>query len=323
MQDQLPQEEINVNQILAKHAKTFYFASLWLNRSVATEAAQLYAFCRYIDDVVDESVASPETIRKNLLNLSNQLLTGRSSNSYINLYLTLSKERGVKIEYALHLIDGVISDLGSVRLKTDEELIKYCFRVASTVGLMMCPLLGVRDLRALPFAIHLGIAMQITNICRDVAEDLERDRVYLPQSRLGADSIAAASTDVCLESLSDAQLKKIQQVIQDLLDLADRYYNSAALGMCFIPRRSRLSIMIASRVYRAIGLNLRKRGCDPRGGRVFVSVLGKVYWMVFACAEFIFPRFWSLPSNFKKARYEPDLHRSLNFERPQEGLPLF
>jgi len=169
-------------------------------------------------------------------------------------------------------------------MRSDRELIRYCYRVAGTVGLMMSPVLGVGGDRARPHAVDLGVAMQLTNICRDVAEDAERGRTYLPERRLRR---AGTTPQALLEGEADREA--VSEVVRDLLELADDYYESGRAGMQFIPRRSRLAIMVASRVYRAIGVKLRRGRCDPLAGRTVVGPFGKIRRVAGALTSFLNP----------------------------------
>jgi phytoene synthase len=189
----------------------------------------------------------------------------------------------------------------------DDELLRYCYRVASTVGLMMCAVLGVREPSAFPHAVDLGVAMQLTNICRDVREDARMGRVYLPASRLEA---AGLTPDDLLQDRVDREA--LARVVADLLHLADRYYASADAGMRWIPARARTAIVVASRVYRAIGVKLRRRGCDAWSGRTVVGGVEKVGWLAAALAASVGPTIagWGPP-----ARHVASLHGSL------AGLP--
>src|SRR5690606_4571262 len=160
------------------------------------------------------------------------------------------------------------------------------------------------DARALAHAVDLGIAMQLTNICRDVAEDASRGRVYLPRCRLEA---AGTSPEEIVSGR--AAPAKVAAVVRDLLDLADAYYESADAGMRFIPDRARLAILVASRIYRAIGWRLRRRGGDALAGRTVVPAHEKAAWVFVAFAA------W-LATVLSRARRE---HRS-ELHRPLDGL---
>ena len=152
-------------QILKRHGRSFHFASLFLSADHRGRAADLYAFCRQVDDIADEAVDKNkawdelETIKANLPKGTN----GTSRAAY-------------------DLVATVQSDLRTVDLQTQDDLIQYAYGVAGTVGLLMCDVLGVHDARAKSYAIDLGIGMQLTNIARDVQADALIGRRYLPMS---------------------------------------------------------------------------------------------------------------------------------------------
>lgn len=256
------------HEVMARHARSFRLASWFLAPSVRDDAAVLYAFCRAVDDAADEATSRQEALRDLAA-----LEAGLSGDGPLVARLVgeLSDRRGVSRAAAVELIAGARSDLEVVRVATDEELLRYAYRVAGTVGLMMCPLLGADGERARVRAVDLGIAMQLTNICRDVKEDAAISRVYLPETRLAR---AGTSSSEIVRGV--APPAAVAAVVSDLLDLADRYYASADVGVRELPPRSRLAVLVASRVYRAIGTKLRERGCDPLQGRVVVSPLGKL-----------------------------------------------
>jgi phytoene synthase len=153
---------------------------------------------------------------------------------------------------------------------------------------MMCAVLGVKEREAWPFAIDLGLAMQITNISRDVLEDARRERVYIPETFLAAHG--TSSEKVCSE---DIELKARKAVIDSMLEIAEISYTRARVGMHFIPMRARLAIFIAMRVYRSIGLSLQRNyGSDPFHGRTIVSRWGKCIAVLHGVVDFCDPRTW-------------------------------
>jgi len=292
--------------ILAEGSKSFDFASRFLPADRRDDAAVVYTFCRTVDDIADEG-SSPEEARISLGGLRAELTGQRPPRPLAAMLLEVAARRDFSAEPAIHLIDGVLSDLDTVRIADDEDLIRYCYRVAGTVGLLMCGVLGVRARAASPFAVDLGIAMQLTNICRDVKEDAERGRVYLPLDRLAAQGIDA---DALLGGQPDRQ--GLRMVVDDLLRMADGYYGSAEAGMRFIPWRARFAILIASRVYRAIGVKLRRQGSDPWLGRTIVSPLGKLAAASVGVLRGFHPKLFGL---WPAPRHVAALHRGL------AGLP--
>jgi phytoene synthase len=170
------------------------------------------------------------------------------------------------------LIDGVASDAGPVALRDTAALVRYAYMVAGSVGVLMCGVLGVKDRAALPFAIDLGIAMQLTNICRDVREDASMGRVYLPADVLARRGVTPA------DLVADRAARgPVAATVLDVLALADRYYASADLGMRYLPDAARPAIFVASRMYQAIGTVLRAWGGDALRDRAFVPNAAKAW----------------------------------------------
>lgn len=258
--------------VLTRHARSFRWAAWFLRDGDHDDAAVVYAFCRAVDDAVDEH-ADPHNAARALGHLERELQRPDAP-GVVGAFQAVADRRGFGLRPAEELMEGVRTDLARVRIPDVGGLVRYAYLVAGTVGLMMCGVLGVTDPRARRHAIDLGIAMQITNICRDVREDAERGRVYLPATLL-------ASRGVSQEQLvsGDYDTVAVSEVVDELLELAEVYYANADLGMSFIPIRARLAIVIASRLYRAIGLRLRARHhCDPSLGRVVVPWWSKLAW---------------------------------------------
>lgn len=290
------------HEVFQARARTFWWASRLLPSDARDDAARVYAFCRLADDTADDA-NDPEEARAALARLADEVAGRSAARPLVAEFRDAAARRGIPLESALELVEGVRSDLGVVRIADDDELVRYCYRVASTVGLMMCAVLGVRRPGALPHAVDLGVAMQLTNICRDVAEDAARGRVYLPARRL-----LAAGVDP--ESLvrGRAGAAGVARVVGETLDLADRYYRSADGGMRDIPLRFRPAILVASRVYRAIGLRLRRRACDALSGRAVVPGPEKVLRGFAAVAEIVRP---AISGPGPRGTHDAGLHRAL------------
>lgn len=275
--------------VLTEHARSFRWAGALLPAHQLDDAAVLYTFCRLVDDLVDEASCEREA-RSHLAALDAELQGQSDARPLVLATRDLLQRGPTGIAPALHLIEGVRSDLGAVRFERDACLIRYGYQVAGTVGLMMCAVLDVREPAASPFAVDLGVGMQITNICRDVREDAERGRVYLPAERLeraGVEPCRLIEAARGGPDLDPEERAALRAVVSELLDLADRYYGSASRGMRFIPLRARLAIHVASRVYRAIGHELRRRGCDPWPGRAHTSTQSKVRWSLVGLVDLI------------------------------------
>jgi phytoene synthase len=275
--------------IIARHARSFDRASTFLPPVTRDRVAVLYAFCRSVDDAVDEA-PSYEAALAAIGALKDELRTATGQDvsnpprPVVSAFVRYLGGSSVALAAAHELCDGVASDLHPARVADDAELLRYCYRVAGTVGVMLCPTLGVTDARALPFAIDLGIAMQLTNICRDVLEDAERGRVYLPASRLAG---VGTTPEALLAGTADHQA--VASVTLDLIALADRYYASADLGLRYIPLLGRQAILVARALYAAIGHKLRRQGGDALKGRTMVAPRDKPALIVGALAHNLRP----------------------------------
>ncbi len=260
--DSLPSGELQPQQVLARHGKSFYWASKFLGAELADRAAQLYLFCRYVDDLADGDLPD----RQESLEDIRARLAGKdiAAGPEIEAFIELAINNNIPLAAAAELLDGMLSDQNPTAVADEAELLRYCHAVAGTVGLMMCRVLKCTEPRADSFAIDLGVAMQLTNISRDVLEDGKIARRYLPASWANFTPAQIANAE------SDCQ-QPVAKAIVRLLDLAEQYYASALLGIRLLPFRSRLSIAIALRVYRQIGWVLRRRKLAWWQGRVMVS----------------------------------------------------
>jgi phytoene synthase len=292
-------------EAIAAGSKSFNLASRVLSRTARAETAVLYAYCRRADDAVDlvpakEQANSVARLRAEL----ESVYAGRPQHELVlRAFASVVQRRNIPASYAQELIEGMAMDARAERYETLDALLHYCFRVAGVVGLMMCHVLGVSDPRALRRAAHLGLAMQLTNICRDVLEDAGRDRIYLPRQWLCADA-----------PLEDRQ--RVKQAVARLLDEADRYYASAELGVPALPFRAALSVRTAARVYRAIGVKLRARDCDIDRGRVVVSTAKKLWLLSGAVVATLIELPMRLLHRFRPATID----QVLRF--PSDVLPL-
>jgi 15-cis-phytoene synthase len=284
--------------ILATHARSFRWAAAFLPADRRDDAAVLYAFCRAADDAVDEAPNRDQAAAA-LGELAHGIDAGGPP--VASALREVSLRRGIALDAARQLVEGLSGDLEPVCIADDEALLRYCYHAAGTVGVLMSPLLGVGDPHALPHAVDLGIAMQLTNICRDVAEDAARGRVYLPRRRLER---AGTSPEAILAGRAEPD--RVAAVVLDLLDLADDYYRSADAGMRFISARARLAIVVASRIYRAIGWRLRRAGGDALAGRTVVPGYEKLLWVFVAIAIWL-----SMGLSRRHQAHRAELHRAL------------
>lgn len=292
---------------LARGSRSFGFAAHFLPADQWDDAARVYAFCRLVDDLADEPGLDDKVRHAALAAVDAELRGLIPPRSEVAALREVHARRGLDLDAARALVAACAGDIGGVRISDDTALLRYCYGVASTVGLLMCGVLGVRDRAAMAHAIDLGIAMQLTNLCRDVLEDARSDRVYLPATRLrrvGVDpeDLVAGTADRHAVSL----------VVCDLLRLAERYYDSAWDGLRDVPPRARFAILVAARVYRRIGLTLLHRGGDALAGRTVVPFRAKVSEALVAVVGFFTPRVLGL---FPHPSHDASLHDALR------GLP--
>ena len=258
-------------QVLAAHSRSFALAARLLPADARDEVAVLYAWCRRADDAIDVAPSEdrPELLRRLRAELAAIYAGQTQADSLLAAFQAVVVRRGIPEQYPAALLDGFETDLGRVCLGTMDELWLYAYRVAGVVGLMMCHVLGVRDVRAYPHAVHLGIAMQLTNICRDVLEDWGRDRLYLPEELLCRNGAAGLGRELGA-ALRMERRAALASALKDLLALAERYYRSADRGLGALPLRAAWAVRSARLVYAAIGDELARSGYDVFGGRAVV-----------------------------------------------------
>ena len=295
----LANDTLDPDRVLAAKGKSFYWARHLLGPRHASRATRLYRFCRYVDDLADEdqSVASA---KKNIAALRDSILSGSTEDVVVQDGITLINDCQIDKRVVLDLIAGVCSDTELVRMADEAHLIQYCYQVAGTVGLMMCKVLDVDHPKAEAFAIDLGMAMQLTNVCRDIQADALVDRRYIPSALV--DGLAPSE----LIEPSDAHKKMVQQAVATLLDRADDYYQSGERGLSYLPFRARLSILVAARLYREIGQKLRRQECEYWHQRIVVSKAKKLMLTteVFLTAPFT-TKFWRYPSQHDAKLHAP------------------
>ncbi len=284
--------------VMQNHAKSFYLASLFFPRPLLPKVKALYALCRWLDDAVDEAPNENEAIRA-LEAIANDLHSPESQLPVNKIY----KNNNLDVGYIDDLIVGAKEDLGPVRIQNQSELVQYSYKVAGTVGLAMFDLMSVEDPQARANAVDLGIAMQITNICRDVKEDLHRNRIYVPIALLNEYQIS--ENDFLNGIFREEQLACC---IREMLRLADSYYLSAKMAFQAIPWRTRGAIIIATELYRGIGLKILKHGASPMRGRTYLTLPEKA-WVVSRSLVI-----WMLSGlRSKKLYHDPELHHGLEY----------
>ena len=246
------------NNLISTHAKSFSWAGFFLAKQTFENGSSLYDFCRTLDDIADENT-SLDSKKQKFNKMKKDFIEKNFENILIKNIDNLIKEFNISEKVILDLFDGIESDIReNIEFKTKRELLVYSYRVAGTVGLMMAKILKVDSRVALRSAIDLGIAMQLTNIARDVLEDSVRNRKYI-----------------------DHDFIKIKET----LGIAELFYKSSFKSIKQIPLINRFAILVARRVYREIGNNiLKKKNLENynKSGKIFVNKIGKIKQTIFS-----------------------------------------
>ena len=266
-------------QATAAGSKSFYFATRFFPPQLARSAHAVYWFCRATDDLVDEC-PTLEQGRRDLAAwdaaLRDALRTGTSENPTLRLFLDAVQRHAIPAGHALELIEGMRMDLRGQRYQTFSDLRVFCYRVASTVGLMMSHVIGfaqpARQAEGLVYAEELGVAMQLTNILRDIGEDLGRGRLYLPQEELDRYQVTEAQ-------LRQGQLTEgFRQLMAFQIARARARYAQAAPGIPLLHRQGRFAVQVAAEVYARILHQIEANGMDSLARRAVVPAHEK-YWL--------------------------------------------
>lgn len=257
--------------ITRTHSRTFYMASGLLPAEERNAARALYAFCRVTDDIVDNCKDSHQRSER-LEDWRGHILADQPT-EYDPVVLAWADTRArynIPSGYAEQLIDGVARDLIQDRYKTFNDLAEYSYGVASTVGLMAMHIIGFQGDHAIPYAIKLGVALQITNILRDVGEDWRAGRLYLPAEELEAFGLTAA--DIEAGKIDDRWRAFMRFQIQR----NRRLYAEAWPGISLLDSRGRVAIAAAADLYRAILNDIEAHDYNVFSRRAHVSMIGKL-----------------------------------------------
>ena len=272
---------------LSIYAKSFNWAGFFLPKIKYKNCSDLYDFCRTVDNIVDGE-GNLNLKRKNLIEFKKKFFEKDFSSSKIEKMWKLVDEFSISTKIIEDLFDGVGTDLEeNVILNSRKDLLIYSYRVAGTVGLMMAKILRVNSERGLNSAIDLGIAMQLTNIARDVIEDKKRNRSYIHDDFI---------------------------TIKETIKLADLFYNSSFKSIKEIPFSCRFAILVARRVYRQIGYEiLKKKDLEDydRAGKIFVTNIGKIKQTFLSLFDFIILIFLKPVNNSNDLRHE-DIKKEIN-----------
>ena len=251
------------SNLLKKHAKSFYWASFFLSSNTFDKCSSLYNFCRTLDDIVDDD-NNLETKKEIFSKFKRDFENKNLNNQIIKDIWSVIDNENISKQIIIDLFDGVETDLKEkVVINSKKDLLVYSYRVAGTVGLMMSKILKVKNKEALKGAIDLGIAMQFTNIARDVCEDKARNRQYIDHDFLAIQKI-----------ISESQI----------------FYENSFNSISNIPIRSRFSVIVARRIYRKIGdYILKQKNIDNynKAGKIYVPMVEKIIQTFLSVFDFI------------------------------------
>ena len=274
---------------LSIYAKSFNWAGFFLPKKTYKQCSNLYDFCRIIDNIADDE-GDLEIKKIKFIEFKRSFFNKDFSSDKIEKMWKLIDEFSISTKIIEDLFDGVESDLkDKVQLNNKSELLVYSYRVAGTVGLMMAKILRVNSNVALKAAIDLGIAMQLTNISRDVIEDNKRNRSYI-------------SHDF--------------QKIEETLKLADEFYFNCFKSIKEIPINCRFAILVARRVYREIGVKIiKKKNIENynKSGKIFVSLSEKIKQTFLSIYDFIILLFLK-PNNHEINFHHNEIISKINLD---------
>lgn len=281
---------------IAKGSKTFNFASKFFDREKMADAAMLYQWCRYCDDQVDQCAENEKVSQVNKLKmLTMKTINGEQVDdiSFQALALLIKKHK-IPTHYPMELIEGMATDAYFNQPKTWRDLEVYCYRVAGVVGLMMAHVMGVSREEALQNACDLGMAMQLTNISRDVLDDAKMGRCYLPEEVLQKYQMDSHNF-----SLQENRAN-LAEAVAEILNRAEEFYCSGQKGTRYLDLRSSLVILIARFTYARIGKKVVLKGARAWEKRQFTSKFEKIWCLgqalsVWVSELFVRPKWRQLP----------------------------
>ena len=248
---------------LSIYAKSFNWAGFFLPKKTYKNCSYLYDFCRVIDNIADDE-DEIEIKKMKFQKFVSDFRQKNFENPVIQNMWNIVNEFNISLEIIYDLFDGIESDIKqNVKIDTRKDLLIYCYRVAGTVGLMMAKILKVSKKQSLKSAIDLGIAMQLTNISRDVIEDSKKNRSYI-----------------------NGSFEEINSTIK----LADTFYKNSFYSIREIPLSFRFSILVARRIYRKIGYKILKKKTFEnysKSGKIYVSNFEKVLETILSIYDLI------------------------------------
>jgi len=251
------------NLLIAKHSKSFFWASFFLPKDIFTKCSSVYDFCRTIDDIADSN-KNLNIKKKNFITFKKKFFQHKNSIKVIDRFKVLLQKENISEHIIQDLFDGIQTDLKTkVIIKNQKKLYIYSYQVAGTVGLIIAKILGIKNKEDFQGAVKLGVAMQFTNIARDVVEDAKNNRFYINDN-----------------------FKSLKQIIQ----MADKLYDESMSSIVNISPRYRLAILVARRVYRQIGYEILKKK-DMKtyliSGKIYIKNYQKLFQTILATLDFI------------------------------------
>ncbi len=260
----------NSDEITKEHSATFHMASSLLSGEQRRAIRALYAFCRVSDDLVDRPQDEDGTAVVDAARFERWRQRSLSSHPpqedlVASAWADTRLRFNIPRQYAEQLLDGVARDLEVKRYESFSDLAGYCYGVASTVGLMSMHIIGFEDERAIPYAVKLGVALQLTNILRDVAEDWENGRLYLPLDELAAFGLSEADIDAQIND------DRWQAFMAFQIERARQLYAEAMPGLAILERRGRVAVAAAAELYRAILDDIEAHDYDVFSRRAHIS----------------------------------------------------
>ncbi len=257
-------------KITSHHSKSFYLASGLLPEEKRLAVRALYAFCRTVDDIVDESTDVQREAQLDYWRTMVETASFADNDMVAAAWADTLTRYHIPRHYALQLIDGVARDLSQIRYQTFDDLATYCYGVASTVGLMSMYIVGFEDSRAVPYAIKLGVALQMTNILRDIGEDYRNGRLYLPREELIFYGIHEA--DIAAGRVTE----NWRQFMRFQIDRTRQLYQESQAGVSMLEKEGQLAIAAASVFYQGILDEIEKNDYDVFSSRRSLSTWGKL-----------------------------------------------
>lgn len=281
-QDSFSMIPLDETSVIRKHSRSFSMAARWLPVEVRGDVEKLYAWCRWCDEAVDSAIdLNDATARLAILRDDVQRVFDRQAIRHpASRWLAeIVQSRGIRQSEALDLLAGMEMDLHLGQVEDEETLLRYCYCVAGVVGLMMCRVMGVQSQSAEKHAIDLGMAMQLTNIARDVAEDWNRGRCYIPKAWVEVElpHLCSDASDDAALAMEPPSNTTIRKSIERLLSMAEACYSSGFEGMEYLPRGCRPAIVLAAKLYREIGREILRQETRVMDGRIAVPRLRLVY----------------------------------------------